>query len=378
MGHLIMKFVDCNYIPYTPTRFLSFDDVTILPTYSTIPSRKDPRISTECNLTPGYKMRIPIVSAPMESVTEGDMAIAMARAGGVGIIHRYYKDKETWLNDIVRIHKEVGTVALSIGASKEDAEQLKEVIEKVGPIAVAIDVAHQHLKIALDQIKRLRDLYKEKVTIISGSICTVGAAADAISAGANALRVGIGNGHVCSTRVVTGCGMPQLSAIMGIRRALYGMKSNATLIADGGIRNSGDIVKAIAAGADCVMVGKLLAGADESSAILTTEYGLNLVPDEVIEGVHYYTPECSTKIYRGQASEDFMKVHKKAASPEGVTIQVNKTGSVKQTLDNLVGGLRSAMTYTNCLTLDDLYNTTNFIEISHNAYIEGTPHGLNS
>lgn len=373
------KFIDANFVPYTPNRWLSYDDVSLLPKGSDISSRKDSSISTSTKLTSGIDMATPIISANMDTVTESEMALCMHRMGGVGILHRFYESKEQWKQDIKLVYDTAGYVAYSIGLSPSDIDLIEENLkEGIARQIVCIDVAHGHMEMVHHQIRKIvLNFPKENVQVIAGNISTPAGAQFLVSAGVHGIKVGQSCGSFCTTRLVTGHGVPQLSAIMNVRRALYSMQSNVALIADGGIRDSGDIVKALAAGADSVMVGRLFASTSESPGNLYYKDGNNYVQCET-ETDYSYKEYSFYKKYRGQSSADFMEdINKQGVAPEGVSQMIPYKGSVEPIFHRLLMGLRSGMTYSGIRNLKELYNKSQFIEISHAGYIEGTPYGIN-
>ncbi len=363
-----MQFVDANNVPYTPTKYLSFDDVMLMPLPSNIPSRLDPRINISSAITEGYNLNTPIIAANMDSVTEFPMVKAMAEVGAAAILHRFYKSADSFMADIKSIIDLTGVPSFSIGA-KENEGDIVEAVVKISPRPpiVCVDVAHGHLKIVVQQVERIKKRFGDKVQIIAGNVCTPMGVMDLVRAGANGIKVGVGGGSQCKTRLVTGFGLPQFTAIMQCRHALSSMKSNAKLIADGGIRTSGDIVKALAAGADSVMIGGLLSATIESPAEEREEdRGLGLAPR-------------IWKKYRGQASQDFLdEIGRSDVAPEGESEWLECQGSVKTVMNQLIMGLRSGMTYANAYTLSDLYKNAIFVEITQNGYIESTAHGKRS
>lgn len=321
------------------------------------------------------QMPTPILSSPMDCVTEADMAIAMVKSGGFGILHRFYERKykengyARWLDDVKKVAKECGTVGLAIGANPQDIDLVDVALQEGSKgVVVAVDLAHGHSSLATEQYARLRKKFGSNIQIMSGSICTPNAAFECVGFGCDILRVGVGCGSVCTTRIQTGVGIPQLTAIMHVRRALHGMKSNATLVADGGIRNSGDIAKAIIAGADSVMLGRLLVASKESSATLSTTFDGHIASPGVI--------------YRGQASLEFMRdMGIDRNSSEGESMIVNTNGRrfpVYETISELLGGLKSSMSYCGAYNLEDFTNNSYFIEVSQAAQIEATAHGKRS
>lgn len=383
-----MEFVNAHLIKYEPTNFLSFDDVSLMPKYSSFDSRNDSKISTSARLMTDMNLKVPILSANMDTVTASEMCIAMHNAGGMGILHRFYgkfnestkrwePNKSLWLDDVKRVQDYTGRVAISIGASPKDVDLVGEILKFTKTPIVLVDTAHGHLKLSLAQINLLSKTYGSNIRIIGGNVCTAQATQAIIAAGANCVKVGVGPGSNCSTRVVTGCGIPQLSAIMMARRVVSGMQSNATVIADGGIRNSGDIVKALAAGADTVMIGGLLAGTKETSGELTDQFGGSFKVPEIRPGAKKPDYSGAYKLYRGQSSAHFLEdLGREDVSAEGVHRYIPyKDISATEVIKNLVGGLRSGMSYCGASTLDKLHESATFVEISQNSHIEGTPHG---
>jgi IMP dehydrogenase len=373
-----MQFLNAHNVVYEPDRFLSFDDVLLVPKKSHLQSRNDPSISLRTKLTQHTHINCPIISANMDTVTGPEMVFAMAKFGGFGILHRFFPTENDYIAAISEVANKFGVVAFSIGAKKEDILFVENVLKTVksNQYIVCLDVAHAHLTKIITQIKSLRNVFGTNIQIIAGNICTAHAAQDLIIAGVDAIKVGVGSGSFCSTRIVTGCGMPQLTAIMHCRRAINAMQSNIALIADGGIRNSGDIVKALAAGANTVMIGKLFAGTTESAGPVY-EYcpssGKYIICDGLLSENKLY------KKYRGQSSRDFMNdIGKQGVAAEGVSSFVPYKGSVENILRELIGGIRSSMTYNGVDSLEALSEYATFIEITANGLIESMPHGINN
>ena len=234
---------------------LTFDDVLLLPQYSSIlPSETD----ISLNLTHKIRLKVPFLSSAMDTVTESKMAIAIASAGGIGVIHRNLSIKDQ-ANEIIKVKKNL-IVSAAVGTSSNDLERAKSLIYN-GCDLIVLDTAHGHsekvLKI-LDKIKKI----KGKTPICVGNIATAQAAKKLYNSGADIIKVGIGPGSICTTRMVSGIGVPQISAIMEVKKALKNKK--VKIISDGGIKFSGDIAKALAAGADAIMMGSIFAGTNES------------------------------------------------------------------------------------------------------------------
>ena len=236
---------------------LTFDDVTLAPNYSEIlPSQ----VNTSINLTPKLNINIPLLSSAMDTVTESPMGIAMAKAGGIGIIHRNLTIDEQ-IKEIRKVKSKKLLVGAAVGASEKELTRAKKLLKENLDIIV-IDTAHGHTKKVADIIKKIKKLRPKNTAICAGNIATTEAAKFLVKLGVDIIKVGIGPGSICTTRLVAGIGVPQLSAILNVKKGIG--KSKTTLIADGGIKFSGDIAKALAAGADAVMIGSLFAGTDQA------------------------------------------------------------------------------------------------------------------
>ena len=235
---------------------LTFDDVLLLPRYSDIlPSETDISLS----LTSKISLKVPFLSSAMDTVTESKMAIAIASSGGIGVIHRNMSVKDQ-SREIVKVKKKNLMVGAAVGTNKEDLERAKSLINN-GCDLIVIDTAHGHSKKVLNTLSRLKKIIKQ-IPICVGNIATAEAAKRLYNSGADIIKVGIGPGSICTTRMVAGIGVPQVSAIMEVKESLK--KTKIKIISDGGIKFSGDIAKALAAGADAIMMGSIFAGTDES------------------------------------------------------------------------------------------------------------------
>lgn len=333
----------------------TFDDVLLEPQFSDVKSRAYIDLST--SLSHKLNLKLPIISANMDTVTEGDMAVAMHKAGGLGILHRFASSSEiqNWLN---QCYESKVPRVVSHGISDRDFSEICYNPEEAFD-AVCIDVAHADNLHVHSFIRRIRETLKDRcpdLTIIAGNVATCDAAFRLAEAGADIIKCGIGPGSICSTRIVTGHGVPQLSAIMNVCRVKIN-HPHIKVIADGGIRNSGDIVKALAAGADAVMVGSLLAGTEEAPGKILVENGL------------------SYKTYRGMASYDAQKsVGKETPRVEGVTAKVPYKGPVKHILEQLEAGIRSGFSYSGANTLKQLQLNSVFLPISGNTLRENSTH----
>lgn len=379
-----MRFADANF-KYTeqPERWLTYDDVLLLPQESRISSRNSKEISLSTHLTDSIKIDNPIISANMDTVTGADMAIKMAENGCYGILHRFHHTEEDFWQDFDKLVEQVNIPAISIGLDHNKYFTLiKKILDKkyqnLRKLVVCIDVANGHMTQVPHTVRLLRQHFGEDIDIIAGSVATPEGIASLVNAGVSACRVGIGNGSRCTTRLQTGFGVPQLSAIILARRTLSGMQSNVRLIADGGIKYAGDVLKALAAGANTVMLGNMLSGTIETPGQLyyrsmLTECG------EYIEA-HENDAFCNQQLYkkyRGQASQDFMNdMGKTGVSAEGVSNYVPLKGSVTDIINHILGGIRSGMSYCGSRTLSELHQKAIFIEVSQSTHIENLPHGL--
>ena len=347
---------------------LTYDDVLLLPDASeVVPSE----VETKTQLTRNISLDVPLVSSAMDTVTESQMAIAMAKAGGIGIIHRNLSIEEQVTH--TKLVKGAGLlVGAAVGVGDDGFARAQALID-AGIDVVVVDTAHGHHRAVLDAIERIKKKYSEQ-EVIGGNVATRAGAQALINAGADAVKVGVGPGSICTTRVVAGVGVPQVTAIMEAAKACK--KSDVPLIADGGLQYSGDIAKAIVSGADSVMLGSLLAGCDES-------------PGELIEidGKKY-------KSYRGMGSLGAMQSRgeKKSYSkdrymqddvlaedklvPEGIEGKVAYRGSVETVVHQLVGGLRSGMGYAGAATIDDLKRNGRLVQITFAGLQESHPHDV--
>lgn len=327
---------------------LSFNDVILLPKHSTITSRSIPSVSTNI----GFDLEIPILSAPMDCVTGYKMAAMLYCLGGSGVIHRFMP-----IEDQVAIAKKLGNFALgktffAVGASGDWQDRYKQLADN-GVRNFCVDVANGHSILALQATEELAKL---GYNVMAGNIGTGEGAVGLANAGAKSIRTGIGSGAACSTRLVTAFGCPTLQATLDAAEALDKANLDCHIISDGGIRGSADMVKCFAAGADAVMLGGLLAGTQES-------------PGEIvkIDGKGY-------KKFRGMSSAEVNQEIGKKAVAEGASTLVPYLGPVKGVIDELIGGLKSGMSYANALKLSELTNVEMALLTNHGAF-ESTPHG---
>lgn len=355
---------------------LSFDDTLLTPQFSTLESRKD--VSTSINWL-GIPLTSPIISSNMDSVTNSQMAATMALNGAVGTLHRfntidenvqeYYTAKDIIFNNVNNAPH--SSVIGSVGIGDVEYERAIR-LAKAGCQHILIDVAHGAAIHVVKQYDRLRRSLDDSVYIIVGNFAKARSIEEfnkhsTCSRKPDSYKIGVGSGSNCSTRIVTGCGWPTLASLLDCKQL------GLSLIADGGMKNSGDIVKALAAGADVVMLGSLLAGTDETPGEIISQQ----VDDAIIDGIP--VPKFTlNKKYRGSASAESYAVQGKTAThraPEGVSRLVPYKGPVVDVLNTLNGGIRSGMTYLNASSLTELRNCE-IVQVSNSGHIEGTPHGL--
>ena len=346
---------------------LAFDDVLLVPTYTEVRSRSVPKLDTEIA---GIKLTAPMIASPMDTVTESKMAIAIGLAGGMGVVHRFMSSSEQIDNirSIVRAeeaHKREIPKVAAVGLGNDEVARFKELWASVPLDAVLVDVANGHSSYMAEGLGRIKDIAPD-VKIIAGNVATgEGFYFLAKTGMVDAVRVGIGSGSICSTRIQTGFGVPLLHSIIECYRSKTSVidHRNIAIIADGGIRYPSDMVKAIAAGADAVMCGNIFAATDETPGDLT--YDENA-------GIAY-------KTYRGMASFATQKDHRGGLKPltcaEGVVTKFPAKGSVLPIIEEFCGGLRSGMTYANAENLYDLRQNAKFTRITHAGLLESHAFG---
>lgn len=341
---------------------VTFDDVLLVPKKTPVQSRS--QIDVSSRLTPKISLQTPLISANMDTVTEHAMAIEMARFGGIGIIHRFLS-----IQDQVREVKLVKEEKLLVGGAvgiKDDYIERTEALLGAGCDVIVIDVAHGHSEFLLKALKQLKKQFS-KQEFIAGNIATEEGARDLIEAGADAIKVGIGPGALCTTRIVAGAGVPQITALANTVEVAS--KHNIPVIADGGIRYAGDIVKALATGASTVMIGTLLAGCDESPALT---FYRNSEKFKLTRGMASLTANYERRFKDTSVSKDI-----KEYSAEGVEAIVTYKGSVKHLLSQFMGGVKSGFSYCGARNIQELWEKAEFIQISQNALVESHPHNVN-
>ena len=347
---------------------LTYDDVLLLPDASeVVPSE----VATRTSLTRRISLDIPLISAAMDTVTESAMAIAMAKLGGIGIIHRNLAIEEQVTH--AKLVKGAGLiVGAAVGVGDDGFKRAQELIE-VGVDVIVVDTAHGHHRAVLDAIERIKNSYSDQ-EIIGGNVATRAGAQALINAGADAVKVGVGPGSICTTRVIAGVGVPQITAIMEAAKACK--KADVPLIADGGLQYSGDIAKAIVSGADSVMLGSLLAGCDESPGELIESGGKKFKRYRGMGSLGAMQSRGETKSYsKDRYMQDDVLSEDKLV-PEGIEGKVAYRGPVADVVHQLVGGLRSGMGYAGAEDISALQKRGRLIQITSAGLQESHPHDV--
>ena len=331
---------------------VTYDDVLLVPQYSDIESRRQINLSGSLSDT---KLRIPIISSPMDTVTEYSMCTAIDGYGGLGIVHRYNTISEQVAHVSESKAQNIGAAIGVTGDYVGRAIALHEAGVKV----LCVDVAHGHHTLVQTAIKSLRGVFGDSVHIMAGNVATLDGFNALAEWGADSVRCNIGGGSICTTRIQTGHGVPGLHTIFECASSEYAGK--VKIIADGGVRSSGDVVKALAAGADFVMLGSLLAGTTES-------------PGELIQNYKNVAGE-SRKVYRGMASADAQNDWRgKTSSLEGVATTIPYKGHVGAVIESLERGIRSGLSYSGARSISELHHKAVFVRQTDAGKTESGAH----
>jgi IMP dehydrogenase len=335
---------------------ISYDDLLIVPQFSDIQTRREVDICNWLDQDRFLKFALPIISSPMDTITEEKMAIAMARMGGLGIVHRYNTiEKQLQMAETIFENVSADKVGFAIGTTGDCFERAKKLVS-IGAKILCIDVAHGDHILVQRAIGQLRDSLGDAPHIMAGNVATLDGFNRLAGWGANSIRVGIGGGSICSTRIQTGHGIPSLESIIECAETHH----NVTIIADGGIKNSGDIAKALAAKADFAMIGSIIAGTD-------------CTPGEIILSEN----GDRRKVYRGMASKDAqMDWRGKSSSLEGISTTVPYKGATFDVVEQLENGIRSAFSYTGARTIQEYWSKAKFVRQSAASMHESKTHIL--
>ena len=341
---------------------LTFDDVLLVPRYSSVLPIET---NLDINLGKNLILKIPFLSSAMDTVTESSMATAIAQKGGLGIIHHNLSTVKQ-VKEIKKVKSKKLIVGAAVGTTNEDLTRTKSIID-AGVDLIVIDTAHGHSEKVIKTLKKIKKI-SSKIPICVGNIASGEAALKLYNEGADILKVGIGPGSICTTRMIAGIGVPQITAVMEVKKSMKNKKIK--IISDGGIKFSGDVIKGLAAGADAIMMGSIFAGTDESP------------------GKKFKYKNKFYKSYRGMGSigamsagssnRYFQKNYKDKSKfvPEGVEAKVPYKGSVKEILYQLQGGLRSSMGYIGAIMIKDIYKKARFIKITKAGFYESMVHSV--
>ena len=341
---------------------LSFDDVLLVPQKSTVVSRMEIDLSTI--IAPNIKLSMPLISMSMDTVTGVDMAIAMSKLGGIGFLPRF--DTPQIEADKVKKVKNAGQKVVAAIGLRDDYLKRAEMLVKAGADGITLDIAHAHTTTALEAVSKFKNKFP-KIPMIAGTIATYEGAVDLFKAGADTVRVGVGAGTICTTRIVAGSGVPQITAILEANRARKRFK-NKYVLGDGGAAKSGDIIKGLACGADAYMCGSLFAGTDESPGAIITR-----------NGAFYkeYDASTSSSAKKVQLKKDNngRKLHFNL-HVEGVESLVKYKGPVEGVLDQLCAGIRSGLSYSGAHNIKEFQRKAKFIRITPAGLRESYPHDV--
>jgi IMP dehydrogenase len=343
--------------PYN-TKSFCFDDILIVPQTSHVESRH----KVDLSMSIGYGEReivlgLPVIAAPMDTVCDFEMAMVMSNAGGLGILHRYMPEK-ILVEKAQRLSDAGYRFGVSVGATN-GYMNVAEDLYSVGARIILVDIANGHSVYAINAVENLRKRMPNDLHIMAGNVATAEGFARLADVGADSVRVGIGGGSACTTRIVSGHGVPTLGSIMDISDyMMFADNETCSIIADGGIRNTGDMIKAFAAGADAVMVGSMFAGTDESPGEILIDANGN-------EG----------KMFRGMASAAAQNDKQGRVSvAEGISTTILYKGSMKHILDSIRGGLGSGCSYSGVESLSELYDKAEYVEVNFASIQESRPH----
>ena len=341
---------------------LTFDDVSLVPQHSSVLPSETKTFNKLCDK---LNLQIPLMSSAMDTVTESRMAIAISKLGGIGVIHRNLSI-EKQVMEVKKVKKNNYLVGAAIGVSPEDFERAEELF-KVKTDLIVIDTAHGHTQKVLNMIKKIKKKLNN-TTLCAGNIATGKAAKFLADSGVDIVKVGIGPGSICTTRLVAGIGVPQLSAVLEVKKALKNYKTK--IISDGGIKFSGDLAKAIAAGADAIMIGSLFSGTIESPGKIIKHKGKLYKNFRGMGSVGAMAAGSADRYYQKKSKNVSKYV------PEGVEGLVKFKGAVEKIVYNLIGGLKSSMGYLGAKTIRDLQKKGEFIKITKAGFYESMVHNV--
>ena len=339
-------------------KYLTYDDVQIIPKYSNIEHRKD--CNTITRVTKNIWLDLPIVSSPMDTVTDFFMCMEMDRLGGMGILHRFQKSFEVGNTiDQFRHQRPDGTIGASIGVTGDYLKIAQRYVD-CGAQVILIDVAHGHHKLVKRAVKEIKNEVKGTFDLLVGNVATAEATRDLCEWGADGIRIGVGGGSLCSTRIQTGVGLPMVSSISEC--VAVADSYDVPCMADGGVRSPGDVCKGLGAGADTIMLGSLLSGTKESPGEITKT---GQWPNEILQ-----------KKYRGSASLDSKLDRGESKNVEGYSTTIPYKGKTSRIINDIMDGVRSSMSYVGAKNIQEYQSKCEFVTITSNGLSEAKPHLL--
>ncbi|MBL7036528.1 guanosine monophosphate reductase [Candidatus Microgenomates bacterium] len=341
---------------------LSYDDVLLIPQYSKIHSRND--VSLESQITPKIKLTTPIISANMSDATDAKLAIALGKLGGLGVLPRF-DSIASHASQVAKVKKQNVIVGGAIG-SRNGIIPRAQALVAAGVDVLFLDVAHGHMQKAISATRKLKRMFGGKIDIVSGNVATFEAAKALFLAGADSVKVGVGPGSICTTRIETGSGVPQITAILEASRAAK--KYNKTIIADGGTKNSGDIVKALAAGSCAIMTGSLLAGSKQSPGKLIKKNGL------FFKQYNASTSLAEKKKHVRRNGKELETHYIKQI--EGVESLVEYKGDLKDVIEKMNANIRSGFSYSGAKNIAQLWKKAQFTQITASGMRESGSHDV--
>ena len=339
-------------------QYLTYDDVQITPKYSDIEHRKD--CNTITRVTKNVWLDIPLVSSPMDTVTDFDMCMEMDRLGGMGFLHRFNKPFEI-ANTIqwFRNERPDGTIGASIGVTGDYINDAQLYVDN-GAQVILIDVAHGHHKLVKRAVRRIKDEVKGTFDLLVGNVATAEATRDLCEWGADGIRVGVGGGSLCSTRIQTGVGLPMVSSILDC--VAVSDEYDVPCMVDGGVRSPADVCKGLGGGADSVMLGSLLSGTKQSPGTITKQ---GMWPNEILQKKYLGSASLECKLERGEDK-----------NVEGYSTTIPYKGKVKRIINDIMDGLRSSMSYVGAKNIEEYQAKCEFIQVTPNGASEAKPHLL--
>lgn len=349
-----------SYSKILPYQGLTYDDVVIVPQYSDIKSRDDVDISVE--IAPDVRLSVPMIASNMDTVISTELCVKLSELGGIAMIHQF-QSIELEVKMLKDVKEKGAKVGASIGCAGDFLERAKELIDN-GADIVLMDTPHGHSQNMIDGILAFRKMFG-KFPLLAGTIATSDAAIDLIRAGVDAIKVGVGAGHACTTRINAGAGVPQLTAVL--RTVEAAKNSGVTIIADAGVKNPGAFAKAIGAGAMAIKSGRIFVSTDEANSQLVEKDGKKF------------------KIYRGEASKEAKEERlkkdpgyrqKSTSYVEGAEGLVPYEGSLESVVQRYAMGLRSAMSYTGARNIKEFQEKVLFMQVTQSGQVEAGAHGL--